>query len=135
MINDFNDGAVGWTDWNVLLDDTGGPNHVANFCYAPVIGFPRPVSCSYMNSYYYIGHFSKFVRPGAQRIISSSTTDNLLTTAFLNLDGTIVVVIMNDSDLEYPLLLSLSDKVASITSPAHSIMSVVIPTASVVSQR
>jgi len=36
MINDFNDGAVGWTDWNVLLDEQGGPNHVGNFCFAPV---------------------------------------------------------------------------------------------------
>ena len=25
MINDFNNGSVGWTDWNVLLDETGGP--------------------------------------------------------------------------------------------------------------
>ena len=36
MINDFNNGTVGWTDWNVLLDETGGPNHVQNFCFAPV---------------------------------------------------------------------------------------------------
>ena len=38
----------------------------------------------YMNSYYYIGHLPKFIRPGAKRIISSSTTGKLLTTAFLN---------------------------------------------------
>ena len=37
MINDFNDGTVGWTDWNILLDEQGGPNHVGNFCFAPVI--------------------------------------------------------------------------------------------------
>ena len=83
MINDFNNGAEAWTDWNVLVDDTGGPNHVSNFCYAPLIGFPKTGELRYMSSFYYIGHFSKFVRPGAKRIISSSTTDNLLTTAFL----------------------------------------------------
>ena len=38
MINDFNSGAVGWTDWNILLDEHGGPNHVGNFCFAPVHG-------------------------------------------------------------------------------------------------
>ena len=27
MINDFNNGTVGWTDWNILLDQNGGPNH------------------------------------------------------------------------------------------------------------
>ncbi|MEJ0080259.1 MAG: hypothetical protein WDM78_04710 [Puia sp.] len=36
MINDFNDGTVAWTDWNILLDEQGGPNHVGNFCFAPV---------------------------------------------------------------------------------------------------
>jgi len=36
MINDFNNGTVGWTDWNILLDERGGPNHVGNFCFAPV---------------------------------------------------------------------------------------------------
>ena len=33
MINDFNAGTAGWTDWNVFLDETGGPNHVGNFCF------------------------------------------------------------------------------------------------------
>ena len=36
MINDFNSGTVGWTDWNILLDETGGPNHVQNLCFAPI---------------------------------------------------------------------------------------------------
>ena len=31
MINDFNSGTVGWTDWNILLNEKGGPNHVQNF--------------------------------------------------------------------------------------------------------
>jgi len=82
MIHDFNNGAVGWTDWNVLLDEEGGPNHVHNFCFAPIHGDTKTGKLYYMNSYYYIGHFSKFVRPGAKRIISSSTTDNLLTRPF-----------------------------------------------------
>jgi len=38
MINDFNNGAVGWTDWNILLDETGGPNHVKNFCLHQCMG-------------------------------------------------------------------------------------------------
>jgi hypothetical protein len=71
MINDFNDGAVGWADWNVLLDERGGPNHVGNYCFAPVHADTKTGELIYTNSYYYIGHFSKFVRPGARRIASS----------------------------------------------------------------
>ena len=78
MINDFNSGAVGWTDWNILLDETGGPNHVQNFCYAPVHADTKTGQLIYMNSYYYIGHFSKFIKPGAKRIISSPSRSQLI---------------------------------------------------------
>src|ERR1700761_3451265 len=87
MVNDFNNGVVGWTDWNILLDEHGGPNHVGNFCFAPIHADVQTGKLTYMNSYYYIGHFSKFVRPGAKRIIASSNRDALMTTAFINKDN------------------------------------------------
>jgi glucosylceramidase len=126
MIHDFNNGAVGWTDWNVLLDEEGGPNHVHNFCFAPIHGDTKTGKLYYMNSYYYIGHFSKFVRPGARRIISSSTTDNLLTTAFLNKDGKIAVIVMNPTDTDQPFDLWMKNRAAKSDSPAHSIMTLVV---------
>jgi glucosylceramidase len=126
MINDFNNGAEGWTDWNVLLDEKGGPNHVQNFCYAPIHADTKTGKLYYMNSYYYIGHFSKFIRPGAKRIISSSTTDQLLTTAFLNTDGKIAVVILNLSNQAQPFILWLGGKATRTSSPAHSIITLVI---------
>jgi glucosylceramidase len=125
MINDFNNGAVGWTDWNVLLDMTGGPNHVNNFCLAPVHADTTTGQLYYLNSYQYIGHFSKFIRPGARRIISSSTTDTLLTTAFLNPDGKIAVVVLNTTDKEQPFSLWENGQAATTTSPARSIMTLV----------
>ena len=126
MINDFNSGTVGWTDWNVLLDETGGPNHVKNFCYAPIIGDTRSGKLLYTNSYYYIGHFSKFIRPGAKRISSSSNRDHLSTTAFLNTDGKIAVVVMNDSDKKQDFQLWLQDQATAAVSQPHSIMTFVV---------
>src|SRR5215510_6991455 len=98
IINDFNSGTVGWTDWNVLLDEKGGPNHVGNFCFAPVHADTRTGELIYTNSYYYIGHFSKFIRPGAKRIASSPSRSQLLSTAFLNPDGKVAVVVMNPTE-------------------------------------
>jgi glucosylceramidase len=63
MISDFNNGAAGWTDWNILLDETGGPNHVQNFCFSPVHGDTVKDSLHFMNSYFYIGHFSNSSAP------------------------------------------------------------------------
>ncbi|WP_188559043.1 glycoside hydrolase family 30 protein [Hymenobacter glacieicola] len=126
MINDFNAGTVAWTDWNILLDETGGPNHVGNFCYAPIIGDTRSGKLIYTNAYYYIGHFSKFVRPGARRIATASSRDVLQTTAFLNPDGKVAVVVMNQTDQEQPFQLWLKGQAAQATSRPHSIMTMVV---------
>ena len=83
MINDFNSGTVGWTDWNILLDERGGPNHVENFCFAPVHANTKTGELTYLSSYYF-GHFSKFIQRGAKRIASSPSRSQLLSTAFLN---------------------------------------------------
>jgi glucosylceramidase len=126
MIEDFNNGADGWTDWNVLLNKDGGPNHVGNVCFAPVHADTQTGELTYMNSFYYIGHFSKFVRPGARRIISSSTLDALATTAFLNTDGSIAVIVMNATDSEERFDLRLASAGVDIASPAHSILTCIV---------
>ncbi len=125
MINDFNNGMVGFTDWNILLDETGGPNHVQNFCFAPVHGDTKTGQLIYTNAYYYIGHFSKFIQPGAKRIISSASRSQLLTTAFLNPDGTTVVIVMNDSSIKTPYFLWINGKATEVTALPHSISTLV----------
>ena len=125
MIHDFNNGTVGWTDWNILLDEQGGPNHVANFCFAPVHADTKTGELTYLSSYYYIGHFSKFIRPGAKRIASSPSRSQLLSTAFLNPDGKAAVVVMNPTDKAAPYWLWVSGDAAEINSPPHSIQTLV----------
>ena len=126
MIHDFNSGMVGFTDWNILLDETGGPNHVQNFCFAPMHADTRTGKLIYTNAYYYIGHFSKFIKPGAKRIICSSSRSQLLTTGFKNPDGSVVVVVMNDGNLTSPFFLWINGKAAETTALPHSINTYVI---------
>src|SRR5260221_5287008 len=126
MINDFNNGAVAWTDWNILLDETGGPNHVSNFCFAPVHAKTKEGTLHYMNSYYYIGHFSKFIRPGARRIISSTNRAQLLTTAFMNKDGKLAVVVMNPTSQKFAYRMYIGQKAVEATSFPHSIATLVL---------
>jgi glucosylceramidase len=125
MIHDFNNGTVGWTDWNILLDERGGPNHVANFCFAPVHADTRTGELTYLSSYYYIGHFSKFIKPGAKRIASSPSRSQLLSTAFLNPDGKAVVVVMNPTDKAASYWLWMTGNAAEVNSPPHSIQTLV----------
>lgn len=121
MINDFNCGTVGWTDWNILLDHTGGPNHVGNYCFAPVHADTRTGALIYTPSYYYIGHFSKFIRPNAKRISTSTSRSHIISTSFSNPDGKISTIVMNDgnSPIDYKLIVNECE--TQITIPAHSI--------------
>lgn len=121
MINDFNNGTVGWTDWNILLDETGGPNHVKNFCFAPIHADTRTGEIIYTPSYYYIGHFSKFIRPNARRVGTGSSRSHLLSTSFLNENGEMVTVIMNQSNKKITYNLYVGTKVAKVEIPAHAI--------------
>src|SRR5438094_1914263 len=125
MIHDFNSGTEGWTDWNILLDERGGPNHVGNFCFAPIHADTRTGTLIYTNSYYYIGHFSKFIRPGARRILASPSRSMLLTTGFVNDDGKVVVVVMNPTAQGGPYNLTVGGASVEITTRPHSIQTVV----------
>ena len=126
MINDFNNGTVAWTDWNILLDETGGPNHVGNLCFSPVHGNTQTGELTFTNSYYYIGHFSKFIRPGAKRIVSVSSSNNILTTGFKNEDGSIVIVVMNISDQNINYSLTMDAKTAQLSTLPHSVQTIVL---------
>lgn len=125
IIHDLNNGASGWIDWNILLDETGGPNHVGNYCLAPVIGNTKTGEVVYMNSFYYLGHFSKFIHPGAHRITCSSNDDYLLAIAMLNPDGTVVVVAMNATEKEKKYKIWVEGKGINSTIPAHAMVTVV----------
>jgi len=125
MINDFNAGTVGWTDWNILLDHNGGPNHVGNFCFAPVHADTRTGELIYTPTYYYIGHFSKFIRLGAQRVSTTTSRSHLLATSFINVDGTIATIVMNQSDSEIPYNFMVGAAEAELTIPPRAMQTLV----------
>ena len=126
ILNDLNCGIRAWSDWNILVDQTGGPNHVGNFCFAPVIGDVTTGKLYFTNEYWYIGQFSKFIRPEARRVASSSNRDVLQTTAFINKNGKLAVVVLNMSDNAVDYHLWMQGRWAPLTAPAHSIETIVI---------
>ncbi|MFT5084596.1 MAG: glucosylceramidase [Lentisphaeria bacterium] len=124
MITDFNAGVVGWTDWNILLDQTGGPNHVGNFCFAPIHADTRTDELIYTPTNYYLGHFSKFVEPGAKRVSTTVSQSFLLATSFVNPDGSIATVIMNKTDKPISFNFYVDNQEAEWTIPPRAIQTV-----------
>lgn len=125
MINDFNSGTVGWTDWNILLDETGGPNHVSNFCFSPIHADTKTGQLIYTPAYYYIGHFSKFIGSGAKRVSSAASRSQLLTTSFINPDGQVITIVMNQSGESVTYNLSIGTDAAELTILPHAIQTLV----------
>jgi glucosylceramidase len=126
LINDFNNGAEGWTDWNLLLDEQGGPNHVGNFCFAPVHADSRTGELTFTPTFWYLGHFSKFIRPGAHRVSAASSRSSLQTTAFANPDGTLATVVMNATDKPVDYWFFVGKDEARVSIPAHAIQTLVV---------
>lgn len=129
LINDLNRWAVGWIDWNLLLDVQGGPNHVGNYCSAPLLADAQWESVVQQPSYFFIGHFSRFVLPGARRILCAATREVLECTAFQNPDGSSVVIVMNRSEADQHFDLTLQDRRWSLHLPPRAIASYVLQAA------
>lgn len=125
MINDFNNGTVAWTDWNILLDQNGGPNHVKNFCFAPLHADTTTGELIYTPSYYFIGHFSKFIEKGAKRVSSAASRSQLLTTSFINGDGKVVTVVMNQSNLTVNYFLCVGTTATEVSILPNAIQTLV----------
>ncbi len=100
ILGDLKHGANSFCDWNLLLDAKGGPNHVGNFCAAPVMLTGDGKDFEKQPSYYYIGHFSRFIQPGAVRIATTQYSDAVECLAVRNPDGERAVVLLNRTDRE-----------------------------------
>ena len=121
IINDLNRWTVGWIDWNLLLDERGGPNHVGNFCSAPVLADTANGALMHQRSYWILGHFARFIRPGAERVLCASSQHEVDATAFVNPDASTVVVATNRHGHALHLVLRIDDALWSAELPPRSI--------------
>ncbi len=127
IIGSLDHGMNIFLDWNLLLDEKGGPNHVGNYCDAPVMYDTRTGELRRNLSYDYIGHFSRYIRPGARRIGLSRFTDRLEATAAVNTDGSVTAVVLNRSGEDIPFFLRMGGRVWPVLQPGGSIGTYVFP--------
>lgn len=124
ILGNLNAGISASLDWNLLLDEKGGPNHVGNFCAAPIMCNAAEDSYEKRLTYYYIGHFSRYIKSGAVRIGTTRYTDNIEATAFLNPDGERVLVLLNKTEKEVPVTVREAGCGIEVTVKPHSICTI-----------
>lgn len=108
IIGDLSHGITAFYDWNVLLDEKGGPNHAGNYCLAPFLYDTKQKELQTQIIQKHLWHFSHFIKPGARRIALSRYTEMLDVTAFVNPDGKIVFVILNKDEKARKAVLRLN---------------------------
>ena len=126
IINDLNRWTVAWIDWNLILNEQGGPNHVGNYCSAPIIVDTKSQELLYQNSYYYIGHFSRFILPGDRVINSIVESDDIDALSSISSDENKVhTIIQNKNKKPVGVDYSRDNLIYNFTIPARSIITVV----------
>jgi glucosylceramidase len=86
-----------YVKWNLAGDQNDGPHSGGcSDCTPLVIVNSASGSISYSPDFYTLGHFSKFVLPGAYRVYSNDSP-GIISAAFLNPDGSKALVAFNDS--------------------------------------
>lgn len=126
IIGCLNNHVQGWIDWNMVLDTQGGPNWFKNWCVAPIIVKPETDEVYYTPLYYTMVHFSKFIRPGAQRIGYTCQDAELQITAAQNQDGSISVIVLNTATAPKSFNLKLGEKQVGITIAAQALQTITI---------
>lgn len=122
LLGHLNAGAQGFIDWNLLLDERGGPNHVGNFCEAPLMYDREAEELIVNRSFHYFGHVSRFVRPGARRFLVSRFDDAVECAGFVNPDGGRVLVALNRGDRPVRFELTERPWTVPVEVPAHGIV-------------
>jgi glucosylceramidase len=126
MIGNFNAGQNTFLDWNIALNNNGGPNHAQNFCDAPILCNTETGTFEKRLSYYYIRHFSRFVAPGAKQIASSTFSNEVKAVAFQNPDGKIVTVLLNSSPKKCCVFLRIYGQIIELPMEADAIITIEI---------
>ena len=123
IIGDLNAGVTAYIDWNILLDNNGGPNHKNNFCNAPSMLKDN----GYYNNlcYYYIQHFARYIYPHA-KLIKIESNSNIEAVAFKNIDNSIALVLLNTHDEDLEFNLKFNNEPHTIVIKKNSIITIVV---------
>lgn len=143
LCEDFNNFTAAFCDWNMLLDETGGPFHNRNKppkvtedgrifenkgkgCYAPVLYDRQTKQLEFTPIYHYIKHFSRYIRRGAVRVATTNHDCRLHSTAFQNPDGQLVLVMVNPTDEKLPAVIRHRGVNTAASLAPHSIATVLL---------
>ncbi|MGB5255982.1 MAG: glycoside hydrolase family 30 beta sandwich domain-containing protein, partial [Woeseiaceae bacterium] len=129
IIVSLNHWMDGWIDWNVVLDKDGGPNHVGNYCGAPIMIDTDTGYIYYTPIYYVLAQFSRTIRPGdravqADKHLVGLDEDALHASATVNFEKLLSVQVLNTTKQSLKYSLRIGAQQAAVDIPANSLQTV-----------
>ena len=109
--------------WNLALDESYGP-HLGGCgdCRGVVTIDSRTGAVTRNEEYYALAHASRFVRPGARRIASTTGVDSLETVAFRNTDESKVLIVVNTAKARRTFAVRSGDRSFRFALPAGAVV-------------
>lgn len=111
--------------WNLALDEQNGPvlpTSEKSTCRGVVTVNQQTGEVTYNLDYYALGHFSKFIRPGAVRLMSDSKIEGMDNVVFRNPDGTVAMVLINKNNTAKTVCIAYGEATFSASVPAQATM-------------
>ncbi len=120
---------TGWIDWNIVLDQDGGPNHAGNFCGAPIMIDVDTGQIYYTPIYHVLAQFSRTIRPGDKAVQTSTQLggldeDALHASATINANRLLSVQMLNTTKQPMQIDLQIGVQVARVEIPANALQTV-----------
>ena len=128
IIVSLNHWVTGWIDWNIVLDAQGGPNHVGNFCGAPIMIDTTSGYVYYTPIFYILAQLSRSIRPG-DRALQTETRhpgddDAIHASASLSDQGLLSLQVLNTTQRPIDYDLQLGTQHAAVTIAANALQTV-----------
>ncbi|XP_015610470.1 glucosylceramidase [Cephus cinctus] len=92
IIENLSHWVTGWVDWNLALNEQGGPNWIENYVDSPIIVNAENDEFYKQPMYYALAHFSKFIPPNSRRIELTASTDVKSLSVTTPNDETVIVL-------------------------------------------
>lgn len=121
-----NNWSRGFILWNLMLDEAHGPFSPANGSCKTGYGTVDLLNNGTIrkNAYYYIiAHTSSVAMPGAYRIGTTGNQANVISSAFLNPDGSYGLVLLNKNSETIEFTVADGDWKFPVSLPANSVVS------------
>ncbi|MBN1410242.1 MAG: discoidin domain-containing protein [Spirochaetales bacterium] len=132
IIEGLNFWMTGWIDWNAVLDKNGGPNHVKNYCGAPVMIDTETEDIYYTPVYYVLAQFSRLIRPG-DKVLQVNVfkegldKDAIHACAVMSDKGEVKVALLNTTKDPIDFKLQIGTQYADINIEANAVQTILVP--------